>query len=109
MTDLDKAAQISVLDSSDQVELFLKLQQITSGADLNKVSAAYERIKSGKVRVVKVTTSLALTEEQSKKLQEKLNAKLKGDELAFAYVVDPAIPQGIEIRIGDDLIEFSYL
>jgi F0F1-type ATP synthase delta subunit len=109
MSELEIAAQLFVLQGLDQVSAFLKMQEVLGTADPAKVMAAYEKIKAGKVKVVKVATSLALSEQQKQQMVQKLRTKFSKDELVFAYVVDSSIAYGIEIKIGDDLIEFSFI
>ncbi len=108
MSELEIAAQLSVLADLDQSAAFLNMQIILGNADAKKVLAAYEQIKTGKVKVVKVVTSIELTSEQKQQLQKKLTDKFSKDSLVFAYVVDASVAYGIEISLGDDLIEFSF-
>ena len=108
MEELNCAAKLSVLEGSDPVLLIMQVLLEVKGLSLDKVMEQYQRIKAGEVKVVKVTTSVALAEQQRSLLEVKITQKFPTTELAFAYVTRAEQNYGIEIRIGDDLIEFSF-
>ena len=55
---------------------------------------------------VEVVSAIALTDEQRKSLDAKLEAQY-GVNLSFSYRVDPAILGGLIVRVGDKLIDGS--
>ncbi len=55
---------------------------------------------------VKVTTAVALTNDEQAKLEAKLRAQY-GADLRFDYQLDPAILGGVVVRIGDVVIDGS--
>lgn len=56
--------------------------------------------------IARVTTTIALSEQERAKLEAKLRSQY-GAELAFDYRLDPAILGGVVVRIGDVVIDGS--
>ena len=102
------AAQLSIISDSDQISAFLKMQLVLGDADPAKVLAAYQEIKDHKLKVVKVASSLELSNEQKTSLETKLKSKFSKEVLVFAYVIETSVNYGLQITLGDDLIEFSF-
>ncbi|MDD5934000.1 MAG: ATP synthase F1 subunit delta [Clostridiales bacterium] len=59
------------------------------------------------IGVAKVTSAVALNDEQKKKLEDKLLATTKYVQFDMNYSVDPALIGGLVIRIGDRVVDSS--
>ncbi len=57
-------------------------------------------------RVAEVTSAVPLTGDERQQLEAKLRARF-GENLTFAYKVDPDILGGLVVRIGDTLLDYS--
>lgn len=110
MNELNIAAQIrvSALNKGNDELFFLEVVRLAKLADMGKLIEIYQKIINGEIVVVKITTSVALTDAEKEKLESKINDKFSDKKLAFAYVVEPGSDKAIEIQVGDDLIEFSF-
>lgn len=76
--------------------------------ELSEVIAELERMVRGgpAIRVARVTTAIALTDAEKEQFRQKLRAK-HGQELEFAFIVDPNIMGGAIVQIGDKVIDGS--
>ena len=75
---------------------------------LGEVLADLERMSRGGplVQVARVTTAIALSDSDKEKFRQKLRAKY-GDNLEFAFHVDPAIVGGAIVQVSDQVIDGS--
>ena len=75
---------------------------------LGEVLADLERMSRGGplVQVARVTTAIALSDSDKEKFRQKLRAKY-GDNLEFAFHVDPSIVGGAIVQVNDQVIDGS--
>jgi F-type H+-transporting ATPase subunit delta len=75
---------------------------------LADVLADLERMVSGgpQVQVARVTTAVALSDEDKEQFRRKLRQKY-GDALEFVFNLDPAIIGGVVMQIGDKVMDAS--
>lgn len=75
---------------------------------LGEVLADLERMSRGgpQVQVARVTTAIALPDSDKEKFRQKLRAKY-GDNLEFAFQIDPTIVGGAIVQVGDQVIDGS--
>ncbi len=96
-------------DSSQEVRnlLYTMLREGDIGL-LGNVIAELERMMRGgpQVQVARVTTAVALSEDEVEQFRQKLRAKY-GDNLEFDFTVDPAIIGGAIVQVGDKVIDGS--
>ena len=60
-----------------------------------------------KIGVVKVTSAVVLSDEQKKRVEEKLLATTQYVDLEITYEVDEELLGGLVIRIGDRVVDSS--
>lgn len=109
MTAKQTAAKIYRVNKSDQ-ERILSLIDIVGfleGQDASQVKLEYRKILEGKLKVVEVTTSFPLSDDEISTLEQKVNKQPNHKELIFDYVVDENIRSGIEIKLDDTLIDLE--
>jgi F-type H+-transporting ATPase subunit delta len=87
------------------------LSTLLKNNDLNllaDVLADLERMSRGgpQVQVARVTTALALSDEDKEQFRQKLRQKY-GDALEFVFNLDPAIIGGVVVQIGDKVLDAS--
>jgi F-type H+-transporting ATPase subunit b len=68
--------------------------------------AEYRRIMSGRVPTAFVRTPVALTPEQSRTVEDTLSS-LMDQRVSLRVAVDPSLVAGIQVRLGDKLMENS--
>jgi F-type H+-transporting ATPase subunit delta len=75
---------------------------------LGEVLADLERMSRGgpQVKVARVTTAITLADSDKEQFRRKLRAKY-GDDLEFAFHVDPSIVGGAVVQVGDQVIDGS--
>ncbi len=75
---------------------------------LGDVILQLERLARGGpgARVARVTSAIALTDEEREQIEEKLAARF-GSGLDFEFVVDESILGGLTVRVGDEIIDGS--
>jgi F-type H+-transporting ATPase subunit delta len=96
-------------DSSQQVRNFL--YALLKDGDiglLGEIVAELERMVRGGplVQVARVTTALPLSEKEKAEFHQRLTAQY-GENLAFDFIVDPAILGGAVVQVGDKVIDGS--
>lgn len=103
------AAKIYLLQRSDQdrMLILMEITKLLQSSDIDLVQTAYKQILRNKLKVVAVKTSFELSEAETKKLENKITKKLDMEEVVFAYQVDESVKTGIEIKLGDTLIELE--
>lgn len=87
--------------------LFLQFQNELKSADINAVLIQYNKILSGKIKVVEILSSIELNNSQKEELKGKIEKLLTDQELAYVYQVDSDIETGLMIRIGDSLLDLT--
>lgn len=73
--------------------------------DINSVINNYKNIISGKLKVVEIISSLELEKQQKDKLESRIKSEFKNLELVFIFNINEKIAKGIQITVGDDLVE----
>lgn len=103
------AAKLHTLRSeiSDDTLWMVSVLELVEGANLSVIVKTLAKIQSGKVTVVKVSSSIELSEEQQSSIQSKVSAQFKDTKLVFNFMVDKATDNGLQIKVGDNLIDFS--
>jgi F-type H+-transporting ATPase subunit delta len=96
-------------DSGQQVRNFL--YTLLRDGDIGLVGEVMEElqrmIRGGpRVRVARVTTAVALSEQEKDVFRQKLTAQY-GEDLDFDFGVDPAILGGAIVQVGDKVIDGS--
>lgn len=110
MNEINIAAQIYALSKEKaNSELFLlEVLKLTKHADIAKVLEYYRQLVEKQLTLVTVISSIELSKDQKKIISSKLALKLPQEKMAFSYQVKQGFSKAIEIRVGDDLIEFSF-
>ncbi len=110
MNELNIAAQIYALakEKANAEVFLLEVLKLTKHADISKVLEYYQQLLENQLTLVTVTSSLELSKDQKNVIKSKLDIKLAPQKLAFSYQVKQGYTKAIEIRVGDDLIEFSF-
>ena len=75
---------------------------------LSDVAAALGRVLSGQRVPTKpeVTSAVALSDQEQESLRQSLRKQF-GNDLAFSFLVDPALMGGLRVRVGDRLMDTS--
>ena len=102
------AAQLTVMDDLkiDPMLGILKILELTGKADINKVIAFYQEIKSGKLKVAVVKSALDLKQAEKDRINKYLLDNITG-KLVIIFLTDPELREGLVVKVGDDLIQFS--
>lgn len=110
MTEKEIAARIYLKsgDVNDPVELLLEVLSLAESANKASVLETYKTLKSGELVATHVITSVELTNEQKSQLEKKVAAKFSEKNLVFVFSVDKQVKHGIEIKVGDDLVDFNF-
>lgn len=113
---IDKEEKISVLEnvfkgrvSEDMVGfLVLAIKKERQNSILDILDYFISLVKEyKKIGVVYITTATPMTEDQKKKVENKLLSTTKYDSFEMNYTVDKDIIGGIIIRIGDRVVDNS--
>jgi F-type H+-transporting ATPase subunit delta len=102
-------AEIIPANSDQEVRNFLyTLLKNDDIGLLGEVLADLGRMSRGgpHVQVARITTAIALSDSDQEKFRQKLRAKY-GDNLEFAFHVDPTIVGGAIVQVGDQVIDGS--
>ncbi len=101
------AAQIIKIykDEKDELLRTIQIASLLNSADSMEVINAYKKIKTGEIKVAEVTSSVELTAKQKKELELKISKQID-TEIVFVYRVN-SIVKGLEIKIGDSLININ--
>lgn len=102
------AAIIPEDTSSDIRNLLYTMLRDGHLGELGEVVAELERMVSGgpAVQVARVTTAIALSDGEKEQFRQKLRAQ-HGQDLEFAFVVNPDIMGGAIVQVGDKVIDGS--
>lgn len=113
---IDKEEKISVIENifTDRVSkdmvgfLVLVIKKERQNSILEILDYFIALVKEYmKIGVAYVTTAVEMTEDQKKKVEDKLLATTKYESFEMNYVVDKDIIGGIIIRIGDRVVDNS--
>jgi F0F1-type ATP synthase delta subunit len=101
------AAQLSVLEDlkSDPVLGILKILELAGKADVAAVIKYYLEIKSGVFKVAVVKSAIALSQAEKERISSYLKQQFT-DALVTVFQIEPGLREGIQIKVGDDLILF---
>jgi len=104
----EKTSEIIEIFRSEKDELvkMLEIIDLSKDSDIQKVIEIYKKIKAGEIKIATVITSVELTKTQTTTITKKLKEEFK-DELIFMFKIDKNIKGGIEIRVGDLLVELN--
>jgi F-type H+-transporting ATPase subunit delta len=105
------AALVSILPADMPAELSntLKLMVQEGSLDLlNEVGNALAQVNSDTSGPIKaeVTSAIELSADEQERLRSSLKAR-HGDNLVFAFHVNPSLMGGLRVRVGDRLIDTS--
>jgi F-type H+-transporting ATPase subunit delta len=106
------AALESVVPAEAPTELRNTLKLMAQDGSLQLVDQlgdALAQISSGRTTAptkAEVTSAVALSNEEQAQLRRSLAARY-GNELTFAFHVDPSLMGGLRVRVGDRLIDTS--
>ena len=104
------AAQLYILQKSsqDQTAWLLQALSLTKQADPAAILKEYLAIKQGSLKIAQVTTSVALSAEQEKMVRSKVQERFKQEDIVYVFSVNPRVENGIQIRVGDNMLDFSF-
>ena len=114
---VSRDAKVSAIDKvfeGDKTQAVTKNLMMTMAAnarlaDAGKVADAYSELmqaKRGELDAV-ITSAVALTKAQEKKVTEALKAQAGGKAVSITTAVDPSILGGLTVQIGDKYMDLS--
>jgi F0F1-type ATP synthase delta subunit len=87
----------------DEILKILRTIELTKEQDIKALIETYLKIKNGEIRIVEVKSSVELSVDQKKTLEEKLSKQIK-EEIVFDYEVDTNV-KGLEVSVGDNKLK----
>lgn len=71
---------------------------------IEEILESYKKILNGEIKIVYITSSIKLNDQQTKKIEDSIYKEFPNQDFAFNYSFDKDVKNGIEIKIGDNLI-----
>lgn len=90
----------------DPVLGILNIISMLKGAEVQKVMAHYEDMKSGKLNVAQVISSMELSHEEREKLLKFLTSNFS-DEVVVIFETDEKVLDGLQIKVGKNIVTLS--
>jgi len=108
MDSKDIVAKLIEIFSSEKDELLrlLKVLDLTKGSKFEEIIEVYNKVKNKEIEIVQVRSSVKLSADQRKALEKKLTTQFNR-ELIFNYIEDQGVVGGLEIRVGDTMINLN--
>jgi F0F1-type ATP synthase delta subunit len=103
------AAQIYLSGNYNNIKLLiLNIIKQTENHDIEKIIEIYSKILDRKIIVAHIKTSIGLKNELKEKITNFVQNQYKTSKIIFYFEIDSQTRNGIEIKVGDDILNFNF-